>query len=50
MRHGYQRTTALAQVKPDPKPVIETRVPGVSAPCCFASAISIGIEAAEQFP
>ncbi len=46
----YQRTTALAQVKPDPKPVMDTIVPGGSAPCCFASAISIGIAAAEQFP
>ena len=29
---GYQRTRALAQVKPEPKAVMETSVPGRSRP------------------
>src|SRR5262249_753127 len=46
----YQRSTALAQLKPEPKPVSATRSPRRKAPSRSASASSIGIEAAEQFP
>lgn len=46
----YQRRTALPQVNPDPKAVIETICPGLRRPSRSASASSIGIEAAEQFP
>jgi hypothetical protein len=48
-RH-HQRTTALAQEKPEPKAVMETSLPGWSAPSRTASSSSIGIEAAEQLP
>ena len=47
---GYQRSMALAQVKPEPKAVMETSVPGRSRPSRPASANSIGIEPAEQLP
>ena len=46
----YQRITALPQVNPEPKAVMETTLPSLRSPCSSASARSIGIEAAEQFP
>jgi hypothetical protein len=51
VRHFYyQRRTALAQEKPDPKLVIDTIWPGSSRPERAASSSRIGIEADEQFP
>ena len=51
VRHiSYQRRTALAQEKPDPKLVIDTTWPDSSRPARAASSSSIGIEADEQLP
>ncbi len=49
-QHGYQRSSVLAQEKPEPKPVSETSEPGDRRPARCASSSSMGSEAAEQLP
>ena len=48
--HGYQTTSAIAQLSPEPMPIRATRLPGCRRPCSAALARTSGAPAGPTLP